>query len=259
MTSKTPTPLASDRKPVSQRGVPEAFLIEPFSLADCTLVHSPTPEEQSALAEQISACATREDFWERAQRADWMLDLLRARPEWMPIVPEAQLRRFALTCIESVQGADGPAMLMLRQAVEGRVSGTTTLAHLAALQRQIQPSVSPGGVQGLPRCSPHSAGALAAWHSANPNPYEAAFWTAEFAARHDAFVLLRHKATSWRSPDDRSEPWRESWRTALFAQAHPHVYQDALDQARHRQAVLLRSLLPHPFAAGGRPVAGYVS
>ena len=256
---KTTTTPALGRKPDSQRSAPEAFPNVPFSLASCTLIEPPDTEDQAALQAHVRASSSREDFWVRAPRADWMLDLLRDHVEWMPIVPETPLRRFALKCVERVRGADGPAMSMLLRAVEGRVTGTTSLAHLEALQRQIQPAVSAGGVQGLPRCSPHAAGALAAWHTARPNPYDAAFWTAEFAARHEAFVLLRYQARSWRSPDDRGEPWRESWRTALFARAHQHVFRDAMAQARHRQAVLLRSVLPYPFAHCGPPAPGRVS
>lgn len=176
---KTRAALIPDRTPEQRRSTPEPFPVVPFSLRDCTLADSPSAEEQAALAAHISASPTREDFWAGAARADWMLDLLRTYPEWMPIVPEAQLRRFALTCVQGVQGADGPAMVMLLHAVERRVTGTITLPHLEALKRQIQPAVSSGGVHGLPRCSPHSAGALAAWHTATPNPYDAAYWTAD--------------------------------------------------------------------------------
>jgi hypothetical protein len=259
VTRKTSTGLSSNRKPNSQRSALDTLPIVPFGRVDCRLVEPPTAEERKALEAHIRASRTREDFWQHAPRADWMLDLLRAHPERIPIVPEAQLRRFALKCVDGVQGAGGSAIPMLLRAVAGRVAGTTSLAHLEALQRQIQPAVSAGGVHGLPRCSPHAAGALAAWHAATPNPYDAAYWTAEFVARHDAFVLLRFQAQSWRSPDDRGEPWRESWRTALFARVHLHVFSDAVAQARYRQAVLLRSILPHPFAHRRPPAPAQVS
>lgn len=235
-------------------GSPEALPTEPFNVTTCTLAVEPTGEEKAALEEHISSSPTRAEFWQRSPRADWMLDLLRGHSEWIPIVPEVQLRRFALACVEGLAGADRPSIVMLLQGVEGRVTSTASLSHLEALRRQTQLMVSSGGAHGLPRCRPDSAGALAAWHAATPNPYEAAYWTAEFAARHDAFVVVRHRSASWRSPDDRGEPGRKSWQAAFFSRAHSAVYQHALAEARHRQAMLLRSILPDPFVKHGPPV-----
>jgi hypothetical protein len=146
----------------------------------------------------------------------------------------------------------------LVQAVKCRVDGNATLQDLVTLQERARPFVAPGGVQGLPRCSPHAAGALAARHTAGRSPYDAAFWTAEFAARHDAFIALEGAAASWTWSGDRSGSWRESWRTTLFATAPPAIYMEALSATRRRQADLLRSILPQPFAQLGSPVRGEV-
>src|SRR5687768_6112130 len=197
------------------------FATVPFNTETCTLVGQPTADRLTDLDKELRASGSRAHFWESATSADLMLELLRTHPEWMSIAPEGQLRRFALKCLDGTTGASASGVAHLVDAVARRISNTTTLAHLDALQRSIHPMVSPAGVQGLPRCNPHAAGLLAAWHTATPNPYDAAFWTAEFAARHDAFVVLRHHVASWRSPDDRGEHWRVSWRTASFARAHP--------------------------------------
>lgn len=118
-----------------------------------------------------------------------------------------------------------------------------------AAQAQTLSLMTPGGVQGLPRCSPHSAGALALWHTANPNPYEAAFWSAEFAALHDAFVALRRGAETWDAPSADTG----GWRVASFACAHPQVREKTLRKARECQAERLKAFLPQPFAALAAP------
>jgi len=230
----------------------------PFNLKTCTLGDPPTEDEQAALNAHLRACHSWEEFWERAPTADWMLDALRGQWDSIGIAPERQLRMFALRCLDGLHGSDHAGLQELVQAVRRRVDGNATLCELAALQDRKRAFVVPGGVQGLPRCSPNAAGALAAWHTAGRTPYEAAFWSAEFAARHDAFVELTKAAASWAWPGDRGEPWRVSWRTAFFAKAHPAVQTGALSDARRRQADLLRSLLPQPFAQFGPPVRGDV-
>jgi hypothetical protein len=233
---------------------PYALPIVPFNLETCTLADRPTPEEQAAYDAHASACPTREMFWDRATQADWMLDLVRANYQGIPLVPEAQLRRFALRCVERLHGVDAPPLVELLQAVERRITSTVTLDELQSLQRKARPTVTPRGVQGLPRFSTYAAGALAAWHSATPDPYKAAYWTAEFAARHDAFAAVCERAGKWKCPDGRGETRSQSWHAALFAHHHPHVYRGALIASRTRQAGLLRSILPAPFTRLGPPL-----
>jgi hypothetical protein len=181
-----------------------------------------------------------------------MLDMLRGQFDRVPVAPEAQLRRFALDCVSGLRGADSPALLDLLTAVRRRASGGLSLADLGRLQKKQQPSVTPAGVQGLPRCLPHAAGMLAAWHTATPDPYNAAFWAAEFAAFHDAFVELQKQSRDWPWPDS-GEGLHESWRAAFFDRAHPDVRRRAMQEARERQAALLRRILPQPFVHEGRP------
>ena len=69
-------------------------------------------------------------------------------------------------------------------------------------------------------------------------------WTAEFAAFHDAFVALAHAAESWVPPS--AVP--DEWRAAYYAQQHPEARAGAIRRANERQAVLLKSILPQPFA-----------
>jgi hypothetical protein len=109
-------------------------------------------------------------------------------------------------------------------------------------------------MQGLPRLIPQAAGALAAWHTAWPNPYEAAFWTSEFVALHAAFVAAR-TAVSQLPPSGAPV----GWEAAYFDRAHPEVGRAARAQARRALAVRLRRILPQPFPLDGvrqqRPVS----
>jgi hypothetical protein len=249
--SSRPSSLPADVEVLGEVVLP----VVPFSLADCTLVQAPTAAQAAAHAAHASAHRTPHESWTHATAADWMLDLLRQYWQHIPVAPERELRTFALECAEGLEALAGEAVLKLLEVVRGRIGGAFTLDQLTALQRSVQPCVSPGGVQGLPRCSPGAAAALAAWHTADRNPYEAAFWSAEFAALHDAFVVVRRAARDWEWPEDRGESWRESWRVAFFNRAHPEVQERALADTRRRQADRLRAILPYPFAAVPRPPA----
>jgi hypothetical protein len=165
----------------------------------------------------------------------------------VPLVPESALRHFALQCAERLTAASNPAVQEILENVRHHVAGTATLDDLVALQARTHPAVAAGGVHGLPRCSTFAAAMLAAWHAAGREPLVAAWWSAEFAARHDAFAVVGECAATWQWPDDRGEPWRADWRAAYFAKAHPAVNVAALADARRRQADLLRSILPAPF------------
>jgi hypothetical protein len=100
----------------------------------------------------------------------------------------------------------------------------------------------------------YAAGALAAWHTATPNPYDAAFWTSEFAASYAAFAAV-HEAVTQHPPSGAPR----SWEAAFFDRAHPAVGRSARAQARRALAVRLRRILPQPFPIHGvrqqRPVS----
>lgn len=85
---------------------PSAFPVIPFHLASCTLLEPPTPEQQEALNRHIATFRTRAACWEHAPYADWMLDTLRSEFHHVGIVPERELRTFALDCLDSLKGAD---------------------------------------------------------------------------------------------------------------------------------------------------------
>lgn len=224
---------------------PDALRLVPFHLATCTLAE-PVPEaDQAAFTAHNRAHATRAGFWEHAPSADWMLDLLRQSWHFVPVAPDALLRTFALKCVADLEGANSSTLAELTSLVQRRISGTVTASELAAEQARTRPFVTAAGVQELPRCRPYGAGKIARWHTANPNPYEAAFRTAEFAALHDAFAALARAARSWTAPPDTPV----SWRVSVYAQQHPDVRHRALRQAHERQAGLLKSILAQPFAA----------
>lgn len=224
---------------------PEDLVRVAFDLATCTLAE-PVPEaDQAAFTAHIRAHATRAGFWEHATSAAWMLDMLRQSWHFVPVAPDGRLRTFALRCTAGLQGADAPALAELAAVVRHRISGTVTTRELQAVRVKTRPFVAAAGVQELPRCRQHAAGQLALWHTAHPNPYEAALWAAEFAALHHAFGVLACAAESWTPPPGTPA----SWRVALYAQQHPHVRHQAVRQAQERHAVLLKSILAQPFAA----------
>ena len=232
---------------------PAAFTGIPFHLGSCTLVEPPTPEEQEAFSRHIDTFRTRAACWEHAPYADWMLDILRSEFHHVGIPPERELRTFALECLDGLEGTDGQALVELLAVVRRRIDNNASLEELAAVQKRVQPFVTPGGVQGLPRLSLYAAGALAAWHTATPNPYDAAFWAAEFAALHAAFAAV-HEAVKHQPPSGAPR----GWETAFFDRAHPEIGRAARLQARRALAVRLRRILPQPFLREGvlsqRPV-----
>lgn len=248
---------ASDLSTACARGAPIPLPVVPFNLTDCTLLAPPTDEERAAFSAHLRAHRTRQAFWEHAMSADWMLDVLRREYDYVPVTPERELRLFALECASGLKGADSPPLLQLLEAVRRRAAGRLSTSELETVQRKAQRFVTPAGVQGLPRCHPGAAGALAAWHTATPNPYDAAFWAAEYAALHVAFTAVQEAASAWPWPEDRGEPWRASWRAAFCDRVSPHVRRQALTEARLRQACLLKRYLPQPFCrsseAASRP------
>jgi hypothetical protein len=233
---------------------PAAWPTVPFHLESCTRLEPATPEEQEAFNRHIDTYRTRAACWAYAPFSDWMLDLLRTEFHHVEITPERELRTFALECLVGLSGADAEPLRELLAIVRRRIERKAALEELAAVQRRTQAFVTPGGVQGLPRLSLHAAGALAAWHTATPNPYNAAFWTSEFAALHVAFAAVR--AAAGQHPPSAAPV---SWEAAYFDRAHPEVGRAARAQARRALAVRLRRVLPQPFPIDGvrqqRPVS----
>ena len=179
-----------------------------------------------------------------------MLDTLRSEFHHVGIVPERELRTFALDCLDSLKGADAEPLRELLAIVRRRIDRNASLEELAAEQKRTQPFVTPGGVQGLPRIVPYTAGALAAWHTATPNPYDAAFWTAEFAALYAAFVAVQ------RAVGQPPSAAPSSWTAAFFDRAHPEIGRAARMEAQRVLAVRLRRILPQPFLREGATSTG---
>lgn len=243
-----PLPAAVEAGPVTR--------VMPFHPRTCRLADPPTAEEEAGFEACVSASPTPSDFWQRATQADWMLDLLRQRCYAIPLAPERQLRTFALRCVDGLRGTSAPRIAQILHAVRRRADANAVLEDLRDVQLAAHGTVSAGGAQELCRFNPAAAGALAAWHAASANPYEAAFWTAEFAARHDAFLAVDESAARYAAPEFADAESRQLWHTALFDAVHPQIYQASLASARQRQAALLRRILPDPFAPAGTPVCG---
>jgi hypothetical protein len=220
----------------------------PFNQATCTLMQPPSTSETDAFTRFRATCSGPPDVWDRAPVASWMLNALRRTWHWVPIVPERELRTFAWRSVEALDGTDAPGLRELRRAVHGRLRRRTSLQDLQSLQEATRADAIRNGTDGLRRCEPAAAGALALWHAATPFVYDAAFWAAEFAALHDAYVRVRERASSWAWAHD-TDPVTAALKPPFFAAAHPDVVSSALAEARKRQALLLRGLLPAPFAA----------
>ena len=113
-------------------------------------------------------------------------------------------------------------------------------------------------MEGLRRCLPSAAGALALWHAATPDIYEAAFLAADFAALHDAFVELSEQAEAWTWPGDAGGAVARISQDGVLLHAHPGVRAAAMINARKRQAGLLRELLVDPFCGTASEGTGVV-
>jgi hypothetical protein len=222
----------------------------PFSLETCTLVESTSATEQEAFVRFMESCDSLSEFWERCHYSPWMLRTLRRQAADLPASPERGLRQFALHVVDRLAGTDVPALAKVVEAVKGRLDATSTAADLERVRAETQAVVSPCGVSGLPRFSPYAAGALAVWHAANPDPFEAAYWTSRFKALHDGFKAVCDRAAAWK-PEDRAQ-WRGGWREAAFARTHPDVFDGARAETYGQLAQRLRTFLPAPF---GPPVA----
>ncbi len=225
---------------------PPPFPIIPFHLESCTIVEPPTPVEQESFTRHIQTFRTRAAAWEHAPYSDWMLDILRSEFHHVGIVPERELRSFALDCLTDLKGAGADRLQELVAVAKRRIAREASLEELAAVQKRTRAFVAPGGVQGLPRLAPGAAGALAAWHTATPNPYDAAFWAAEFAALHAAFVAVQEAAAQ---QEPSAVPG--GWDAAVFDRGRPQVGQSARLYARRVLAVRLRRSLPQPFQMEG--------
>jgi hypothetical protein len=68
----------------------------------------------------------------------------------------ARARQHAANGAEHLEGLPAEGLKFL-DVVRRRIDGAVTLDHLSAVQRSVQPSVTPAGVQGLPRLSPTAA------------------------------------------------------------------------------------------------------
>jgi hypothetical protein len=242
---------------IGPRVQPFRLRLIPFDMRRCIPADQPTEEEQAAFDACIAANGTIQNFWKNAMRADWMLHMLRAKWDPLRTAPERELRRFAMRCVERLEWTGRQSISALIETVKRRTDGGATLEELSAAQDAVRGGVTAGGIQGLPRFNASAASALAAWHCADASPFEAALWAAEFAARHDAFLVVEHAAAEWTCPGGR-EAWRELWHTALFDAAHPEVFRDALKEPRRRQAELLRIVMPDPFVLPGPGVRGDV-
>ena len=231
---------------------PPPFAFDP---ATCTFNESPAVDDLLALASLKHSCLGPQELWDRAPFAHWMLAALLAEWEWIPVVPESQLRSFTKRCLDRLQLHDHPEPSGALAAISARLA-RAPLSHLAVFHDEARAAVTSRGVTGLPLCMPSAAGALALWHATNPNPYEAAYWTAEFAALHGAFLEVRTHAAGWTWPGDAGEPWREWLRPAFFNQSQPQIRLDALAAARLQQAGELRTILRRPFS--GIPIAGEI-
>ena len=220
----------------------------PFHLVTCTMLETARPEEQAELDACVHVNPTIQDFWRNATQADWMLDALRRYWERIPSTPERELRTFALRCVSGFLERDtAAALLRLVDVARARADGRATLDEMRSAQEALREDAIAAGMQGLIRLLPEAASILAIWHCADRSPYEAAFWAANFAARHDAFIAVRQAAQSWWEAGESRRAAADQWLAAYFHSEHPEVFRQATKAARGRQVPLLREILPDPF------------
>lgn len=227
-----------------------------FDAKTCTLLGTMTDAEREELTALYARTSTWDEIWWQAPGATLMLDLLRHHWDLIPVAPEAELRRFTLRCVDALPPVANSALSRIVRAARSGARGPAAGDHLVLLQEEARHCVTVAGVRGLPRLSATAAAALAIWHVATRDPYESAYWTAEFTARCHAYATLALQAASWTPESDVAG--EEPWHTARFAAAHPDLLEKALRASRERLADLLRSLVPNPFALLGVPVRAEV-
>jgi hypothetical protein len=227
-----------------------------FDAKTCTLLATTTDAEREELTALYARTSTWDDVWWQAPAANLMLDLLRHHWDLIPVAPETELRRFTLRCIDALPPVADPGLARIVRAARSGAKGPAALDYLVLLQEEARHWVTVAGVRGLPRLSATAAAALAIWHVATRDPYESAYWTAEFTARCHAYATLALQAASWPLRSDVAG--EEPWHTARFAAARPDLLEKAVREPRERLADLLRSLVPNPFALLGGPVRAEV-
>jgi hypothetical protein len=166
---------------------------------------------------------TAREVWRRAPYVWWMLGIARTHADWLLPAAWRALRAFAYACAAGEASEDA-----------GMNSPATSFDADAAA-----------------RGEPAALARLVAFHATDPDPLDAAFWAAEFAARRQAYLALAGRAAGWTCRDSAHGGLDRSWHLAHFVHHHPHAFAAMAMQGRARKAVLLRSVLPDPFGEFG--------
>jgi hypothetical protein len=183
------------------------------------LLDSPSAEEDKSYWKFVRREDTGTKIWRHAPYASWMLDFVNLHFEWVPPDAWRPLRLFAQAC-----------------ALTGGL----------AVDEFVEPPAASFDANAVARCDLTALARLVAFHAADPSPFNAALWAAEFSARRGAYERLSGQAAQWvcRDRKHRVDP---AWHLAHFVHHHPHAFEAALLQQRAEQAQRLRAILPDPF------------
>lgn len=215
-------------------------------MADNQLLQRSTGVEGNAIDLMVRQSGSLSAFWHSCQRSDWMLAALDEGVRNGIVTPEARagLRRFACWCaIEA--GADAQDVLLVYAMA--LADGRTPSRAFRAERQQRQSWVAAVGAQGLSRCIPVAAAALAAWYAGDDDACLGARCAADFAVKASVFGEAEMWAPSWLNPDDHGEPWRIQWHTAAWLRAHRGLAARIRETTHERLARGLRVVISNPF------------
>lgn len=191
--------------------------------------------------------------WHLSRRPESPLALLESecRAIDVPASLEKQLRHFAVWCARSVCHLNTSELCrIIIDTAERFLADKATREELEKAWGESHRVTTPAGMVGLPHRCANAAAALACAHVANPNPFAAATWAANYAAT--AQVWDRVKVPD--KPRPRPVVFN-LYSDGKFKKAvhngHPDPYQAAERQVRSEievaQAERLRLLIPNPF------------
>jgi hypothetical protein len=210
------------------------------------LLEEPAAANGNLLALVVQQSGSRPSFWQGCHRSDWMLTVLDDGIVDGTVTGDVRraLRRFACWCaIEA--GADAQdALLVYATAL---ADGRRPSRALREERQRRQGWLAAAGPDGVSRCIPVAAAALAAWYAGDEDVRVGARCAADFAIKAAVFSEAELWAPGWFDPNDRGEPWRVQWHTAAWIRAHHAEVTRTRDAKRELFARGLRMVLPSPF------------
>jgi hypothetical protein len=191
--------------------------------------------------------------WHLSRRPESALALLESefRAIDVPVSLEKQLRHFAVWCARTVYLLNTAEICrIVVDTAERFLADKATRVELERAWDESHRVTTPAGMVGLPHRCTNAAAALACAHVANPNPFAAARWAANYAATAQVWDRVKVPDKPHPRPVVFNLYSDGKFRKAVH-KGSPDPYQAAERQLRSEieasQAERLRLLIPNPF------------